>query len=72
MPKYSTKYYNKKFKEVNILEREAAHQRSKYLKYKNINKDIAKKKTPKEDTIILDDTSDSNSSSSSEDYNFPG
>ena len=53
------------------MEREATHQRSKYLNYKKLNKSFANKKTPKEDTVILDDTLDRDSSSSSEDYNFP-
>ena len=52
---------------MNLLEKEAAHQRVKYLKYKNVNKTFAKKKTRKEETVILDDTSGSNSSSISED-----
>ena len=54
---------------MNLLEKEAPHQRSKYPKYKNINKALTKKKTRKEETIILDDTSDSDSSSSSEAQN---
>ena len=29
--KYGKKYYNKKFKELNILQSEAAHQKSKYI-----------------------------------------
>ena len=49
---------------MNILEREAAHQRAKYLKYKNINKSFAKKNTSKED-----DTSNRNYLSRSEVYN---
>ena len=53
------------------MEREASHQRAKYLKYKNLNKAFAKKNTPKEDTVILGNTSDSNSSSSSESDNYP-
>ena len=65
-PKYSTKYYKRKFIEVNILEKEDTHQKSKHLKYKNLNKDFSKKKTRKEDTGIIDDTSDSVSSSNSE------
>ena len=56
---------------MNLLDREAAHQRAKYLKYKNISKDFTKKKTQKEETVVLDDTSDSNSSSISEDENSP-
>ena len=70
-PKYGKKYYKKKFRELNLLERESAHQRAKYLKYKKLNKAFSKKKTPKEDTVNLDDTSDSNSSSSSEADNSP-
>ena len=53
------------------MDREAAHQRAKYLKYKNISKAFTKKKTQKEETVVLDDTSDSDSSSSSEAVNFP-
>ena len=56
---------------MKLLEREAAHQRAKYLKYKNPNKAFTKKKTPKEDTVIIDDTSDSESSSSIEADNPP-
>ena len=55
--------------EVNLLEKEAAHQRAKYLRYKNLKKAFAKKKTLKEETVILDDTSDSDYSSSSEAHN---
>ena len=49
---------------MNLLEREASHQRTKYLKYKNLNKAFVQKKTPKEETVILYDTSDRDSSSS--------
>ena len=48
------------------MESEDDQQRAMYLKYKQLNKAFAKKKTPKEETIILDDTLDRNSSSSSE------
>ena len=51
------------------MEKEAFHHRAKYLKYKKLNKAFAKKKTRKEDTFILNDTSGSNSSSSSEAQN---
>ena len=47
---------------MNLLEKEAPHQRAKYLKHKKLNKDFAKKKTRKEETVTLDDTTDSNSS----------
>ena len=40
-------------------------------KYKNLNKYFAKEKTPKEDTVSLDDTSYINSSSRSWNYNSP-
>ena len=53
------------------MDREAAHQTAKYLKYKKLNKALSKKKTPKEETIILDDTLDINSSSSSESNHSP-
>ena len=39
------------------------------MKYKKLNKDFAKKNTRKEETIILDDASNSNSLSSSEAHN---
>ena len=68
-PKYATKYYKKNSRELNLLEREAAHQRAKSLKYKKINKAFAKKETPKEETIIIYETSNRDSSSSSEAYN---
>ena len=54
---------------MNLLEKEDSHQRAKYLKYKKLNKALAKKKTRKEDTVIIDDTSDSDSCSSSEAHN---
>ena len=59
---YSTKDYKRKSRKMNLLEREDAHQRAKYLKYNKPNKAFAKKKTPKEETVVLYDTSDSNSS----------
>ena len=62
------KGYTKKFKKLNILQAEAALERAKY---KQLNKAFAKKKTPKEETVILDDTSDRNYSSSSEAENSP-
>ena len=49
-PKYSTKYYKRKYREVNLLKREATYQRAKYLKYKKLNKAFTKKKT----RVILD------------------
>ena len=54
---------------MNLLEREATNQRAKDLKYKKLNKAFAKKNTPKEQTVILDDTLDRNSSSISDAYN---
>ena len=53
------------------MEREADHQRAKYLKYRKPNKSFTKKKTPKEETLILDDTSDSDYSTSSYDDHSP-
>ena len=52
---------------MNVLEKEASHQRAKYLNYKNINKDLSKKKT----RVILDYSLESDSSSSSEGDNSP-
>ena len=60
---FGKKDYKKKFKELNLFQAEASHQNHKYEK---LNKSSTKKKTPKEDTVVLDDSSDSNSSSSSE------
>ena len=54
--------------EVNLLEKQASHQRAKYLKYKNLNKAFSKKKP----RVILEDPTESESSSSSEDDNSPG
>ena len=50
---------------MNLLEKEAAHQRAKYLKYKKLNKSFAKKNT----RVILYDPLDIDSSSSSESQN---
>ena len=52
---------------MNILEKEASHQREKYLKYKKLNKAFSKKKT----RVILDEPSDSDSSSISKGENYP-
>ena len=49
------------------MEKEASHQRAKYLKYKKLNKSFSKKKT----RVILDDPSEKYSSSSSEGDNSP-
>ena len=54
---------------MKLLEKEASHQRAKYLKYKKLNKSFTKKNTRKEETVIIDDTSDSNLYSSSEAQN---
>ena len=43
--KYVKKDYKKKFKELNILQVEAAHQKSRYEK---LNKAFTKRKTSKE------------------------
>ena len=56
---------------MNLLEKEFTHQRDKYLKYKKLNKAFAKKRTRKENTVVLDDTSDRDLSSSSEEENSP-
>ena len=63
-PKFSKKDFKKKSREVNLLEKQASHQRAKYLKYKNLNKVFSKKNT----RVILED-SESDSSSSSEEEN---
>ena len=52
---------------MNFLEKEVSHQSAKYLKYKNPNNALSKKKT----RVILDDPSESESSSISEDENSP-
>ena len=43
-PKYIKKYYKKKFKELNLLQAEADHNKSKYEK---LNKSFTKSKTSK-------------------------
>ena len=48
-PKYGKKDCKKKFKVLNLLQEEAAHQNSKY---ENINKAFTRKNTSKEDTFI--------------------
>ena len=66
-PKFSKKKYKGKSREVNLLEKEASHQRANYLKYKKLNKALPKKNT----RVILDNPQESDSSSSSEDDNSP-
>ena len=66
-PNFSKKDYKKNSREVNLLEKEASHQREKYLKYKKLNKDFSKKNT----RFIIDDPLESDSSSSSADDNSP-
>ena len=67
-PKYGKKDYKKRFKELNLLQAEAAHQKYRYEK---LNKAITKKKTYKKKTVVLYDTSDSNSSLISKSKNSP-
>ena len=50
---------------MNLLEKEASHQRANYLKYKNLNKAFYKKNT----RVIIYEPSESDSSSSSEEEN---
>ena len=56
--KYVKKDYKKKSKELNLLQAEAAHQKSKY---ENLNKDFTKINTSKEETVNLADSSESDS-----------
>ena len=44
-PKFSKKDYKNKSREVNLLEKQAYHQREKYPKYKKLNTALSKKKT---------------------------
>ena len=60
-PKFSKKDFKNKSREVNLLEKQASHQRANYLKYKNLNKAFSKK-NPR---VIIED-SESNFSSISE------
>ena len=60
--KYFKKDYKKKFIEINILQSEDFHQRSKYEK---LNKTFTKINTYEEDTVNLASSSDTNSKSSS-------
>ena len=62
--KFFKKDFKKKSRGVNLLEKQASHQRAKYLKYKKLNKAFSKKKTP----VVLED-SESDSYSSSEEEN---
>ena len=64
-PKFSKKDFKKKSREVNLLKKQASHQREKYPKYKKLNKAFSKKNTP----VILED-SESDSFSSSEDGSY--
>ena len=64
-PRYYTKDYKIKYREVNLLEKEAAHQRDKDLKYKKLKKAFVKNTTH----AILDDPLDSDSYSSSKSHN---
>ena len=64
---YVKKDYRNKSKELNIFQAEAVHQKSKYEK---ISKAFNKRKTSKEDTVKLADSSDSNYSSRSESNNY--
>ena len=59
---YVKKDYKKKFKELNLLQAEAAHQKSKY---ENLNKAFTKKKTYKQETVNIVDSYDTNINSSS-------
>ena len=60
-PKCSKRDFKKKSREINLLEKKASQEKTKYLKYKSLNKSSSKKKTP----VILED-SESDSSSSEE------
>ena len=55
-PKFSTRDFKKKSREINLLEKKSSQEKEKYLKYKSLNKVSSKKKTP----VILED-SESNS-----------
>ena len=57
-PKHGKNDYTKKFKEINLLQAEASHQKSKH---ENLNKAFTKRMTSKEETVVLDDSSDSKS-----------
>ena len=50
--KEKLKFYKKDFKEVHLLEKQASHQRAKYLKYKNLNQAFSKNNT----RVILDES----------------
>ena len=43
-PKFSKQDFKKKSREVNLLEKQASHQRAKYLQYKKLNKAFSKKR----------------------------
>ena len=57
-PKFSKKYFKKKSREFNLIEKKASLEKAKYLKYKSLNK-ASKKKSP---VILRLSESDSSSS----------
>ena len=62
-PKHFKKDYKRNSREANLLEKQASHQRAKYLKYKSLNKAPSKKSTP----VILENFESDSSSSKEED-----
>ena len=68
--KYKSNYgkadYNNNIKELNLLQAEAAHQKSKHEK---LNKDFTKRNTSNDDTVNIADSPDINSSYRSESNN---
>ena len=64
--KYGKKNYKNKSKELNLLQAEADHQKSKYEK---LNKAFTKRKTSKEETVNTDKFWDRNSSPRNESKN---
>ena len=64
--KYGKKDYKRNFKEINLLQSDSAHQKSKY---ENINKPFTKSNNFTEETVNLDDSSDRNSLFSSDSNN---
>ena len=65
--KYGNKDYKNKFTELNLLQAEANHQKSKY---EELNKSFKIRKIYEEETINLAESLDSNSSSSRESNNY--
>ena len=67
-PQFSKRDFNKKAREINILDKKASQEKAKYLNYKSLNKASSKKKTP----VILEGSKSDSSSSEEENSSDEG